>query len=227
MRASAHVDQAGTTRQLVEQRLAQNAAGAVGQGQQADQDVGAFQERLQAIGAGMAFNTIDGLRRPAPARAGKAEAAQALQHGAPQHTQAQHADAPRRGRIHAMGLPAPFLLLLPVGVPVAVQGQHGQGHVLDHAVDDAGLDHAHHRQRLGNDREVELVDTGAGGKQHFQIREPGGQVRGRFPGGEVTHVSRVAGVGPNAKRQLRHVLCKPLGPHRTADGVGLVEKSHV
>ncbi len=175
----------------------------------------------------MALDSLYLLLRPAPARTAKPEAAQALQHGSPQHTQAQHTDTPRGGGVHAMGFPATFLLLLAVGGPVAVQGQHGQRRVLDHAVDDAGLDHAHHRQRLGNDREVELVDTGAGGKQHFQIREPGGQVRGRFPGGEVAHGSRVRHVGPDAKRQLRQLLCEALSPHRAADGVGFVEKSHV
>ena len=41
-RATAHIDQRGAPGQLVEQRLAENAPSAVGQGQQADQDVGSL-----------------------------------------------------------------------------------------------------------------------------------------------------------------------------------------
>ena len=84
-----------------------------------------------------------------------------------------------------------------------MRGEDGHHRVLDHAVDDAGLDHAHHRQLRRDGAEIELVDAGAGADQQFQVRQGREQRRGRLPGDEVAdHLGR-ADVGPEAQRQFR------------------------
>ncbi len=224
--SSPHVDHGGAARQSVEQWLGEDAAGAVGQRQQADQDVGACQEFLQAIGAGIAFDTLDLLRRPAPARAGKAETMQAFQHRASQHAEPQHADTSRRRRTHTMRLPAFFALLVEIGAPVTMNGKYGKRHVLDHAIDDTGLDHAHHRQRLGNHGIIEMIGAGAGREQDLEIRKPGGQVFGRLPRGQVAYFARIADIGPDAEGQLRHLAGEQLRPFGTAYRIGFIKEGH-
>jgi hypothetical protein len=105
-------------------------------------------------------------------------------------------------------------------------GEHRQRRVLHHAVDEPRFDHAHDRDRWRHLREVELVDAGADAKEHFEIRERGGEIGGQRPRREVAHCGGIADVGPDAKWQIRRMFGEVPRPYRAALGRGLVEERH-
>ena len=51
---------------------------------------------------------------------------------------------------------------------VAVNGQDGEAHILDHAIDDARLDHPDNRNVRRDGGKVDMIDPGSGGEQHLQ-----------------------------------------------------------
>ena len=93
-------------------------------------------------------------------------------------------------RPHLQRLPFAALLRPPVGGHVAMQVEHRVRHVLDHAVHDARLDHAHDRQprrqrrrsRTGRRRRpTRTAASGSGTASAGRRRLPRGQIHARRP----------------------------------------------
>ncbi len=226
LRAAAHVHEAGALRQAGEQPGVEEAARGIRERQQADQDVGAREEGGQFVLARETLHAGYGVARPAPARAGEAEAHELPEHGLAQRPQAQHAHAALRGGAHGQRLPFGHLLLAPVLRHVAVHVEHGVADVFHHAAHDARLHHADHGQLRWQRGKVELVHAGARGKQHLEVGKARGDVRRRLPGREKAHPLRIAHVGPDAELDVGGLGGEHLGPLAAAHGVGFVEEHH-
>ena len=87
-------------------------------------------------------------------------------------------------------------LVLHVVEEVAVQGQHRQGHVLHHAVNDARFDHAHELHVRRNGRKVDVVDAGARREQHLEVGHRRDEAAGACQDDQVLDLVEVAGIGP-------------------------------
>ena len=205
VRAARGIDDRRAFRERIEYALAENAARGVSERQQAHQDVGAREESRQGVQARVAIHARQLAGRAAPAGAVEAEAAELFGDRLPQHSQSQDADAARPRRADRKRLPAMLALLREIRRPMAMHREHGERGVLHHAVDEARLDHAHHRDRIGHLGEIELVDARADAEEHFEIGEGGAQVGRQGPRREVSHDGRIAHVGPDAKRHIRRM----------------------
>lgn len=65
-----------------------------------------------------------------------------------------------------------------------MEGQHGERHVVDHRLRDAGFHHPDERDVGRELRQVELVHAGADGEQDLEVRKIG-QPLWRLPGREI------------------------------------------
>lgn len=107
-----------------------------------------------------------------------------------------------------------------------MQRQHGHGDVFDHAVDETRLDHPHDRQIGRQIRQVQLVDAGADGKEHFKVREQAPQIVGRNPGREIADIGGIADIRPDPERQLRRLHRQQPCPFARALGIGFEKQGH-
>jgi hypothetical protein len=146
------------------------------------------------------------------------------EHRLAERAHAEHADAALACRPHFEGLPLPTLLGTAVGRHVAMEIEHGVCDVLDHALHDSGLDHAHDGHTRWQRSEVELVDAGSCRVDELQVRKARGQVARRLPDGKVSHCVCVADVWPKAELDLRRFATEDLGPLLAALTVGLVDQ---
>ncbi len=160
-----------------------------------------------------------------PAR-GKPKALQPLQRRPAELPEAHDADPAAGGGGDLDLLPDLAPLLVAEARQVAVQGEHRQRHIFDHARGDARLQHAHQRHMVGNLRKIELVDAGTDREDQLQVRKGRRDVVRRHPGGEVAHRGGVADVGPQAEGQVGRQRRDMPSPFRAAHGIGLVEKRH-
>src|SRR5438477_10690383 len=110
MPAAPDIDELGAARQLLEEACVQNAAGLVGQRQQADQDLGLREEIGQRLPARIAADTLDRARRAVPACKREAEMFEPLEHGLTEQAEPHDSDAAFR-RLRVADL-APALLAL-------------------------------------------------------------------------------------------------------------------
>ncbi|MNP10228.1 hypothetical protein D3C76_1023690 [compost metagenome] len=125
-----------------------------------------------------------------------------------------------------MRLPAAFGLLLAIAQHVPVQAEHGETGVLAHALADARVEQAHHRQRRWQAAKVELIHAGRQGEQHLQIRQQRFDVVRRLPGRQVLDIPRVADVWPGTPFDVRRVFGEQAPPVFAAYRVSFIEQGH-
>ena len=133
-------------RQAREQLGVQEAARRVGQRQQAHEDLAVRKEVVQFAGARQAAHAFDRMARAAPAGAVEAEGTSCASTAWPSEPRPSTPTRRSPAVFTGSGRHSRALLGAPVLGHVAMQVEHGMRDVLDHAANDAGLDHAHHRQ---------------------------------------------------------------------------------
>src|SRR5437879_2260498 len=152
------IDKLSTTRQCLEETPVQDATGLIGQRQQADQDVGLREEITKTLPTRMAADTLNGARRTIPARQREAEWFEPFQHGLPEQAQPHDANAPFRGLRGTDLAPNLLPLLGDEAHEIAMQHEHGHSDIFNHALRNAGLQHADERNLRRKLREIELID---------------------------------------------------------------------
>ena len=224
--AAARLHERCAARQLAEQSRIEHVARSGRERQQADEDIGAREKRVERRIAGITFHPLDPMLGAAPSRTCIAEQAQSFEHGRAEHAEPEHAHPARRGAANGQVAPADLLLLRRINEEVAVDRQHGVRHVFDHALDDTRFDHTNDRHVCSDARQVELIDAGSDREQYLEIRQRSGRVVRRLPGREIPDLLRVAYIGPDLERKVRRALGKEPRPHLAASGVRFVEKRH-
>ena len=115
------------------------------QRQQADQDVGPPQERLDLLLAVKAIDAVDGFRAPAPARDAKAEPLEHVGRVGPERAEPHDADRDRARRALRFRRPALFALRFPQVEFLPVMHQHVQHDIFRHPRGEVADRDAHQR----------------------------------------------------------------------------------
>ena len=89
-----------------------------------------------------------------------------------------------------------------------MQRQHGHGDIFDHAIGDAGLQHADQRHMGRELREIELIDPCADREDELEVAEGCCDIFRRRPHPQVSHLGGVTDIGPEPERQVRGARCK-------------------
>src|SRR5215217_9313840 len=225
MAAAADIDQTCAVRKRAEGARVQNAAGVCRERQQADEDVEPGKERLELRLAGVAIHPNELFRRPAPARALEAQRAEPVKRRRPEHAHPHHAYAPIAAWPHPDLAPDLFALLLRVIEQVPMQREHREGHVVNHGLRNAWLDHADERQIRRQAREIEMVDAGCNREEHLGVRELLQEVGRRLPKHEILNALWIADLWPHPKLDLGRLPRENLAPFAAALLVCLVDEN--
>src|SRR5262245_8575297 len=92
MPAATRIDDAGALRQLRKKARIDDAGGITGERQQADQDLGAVEKRIELVGAEVALHAWNRFLRSTPAGDIEAEIGQLARGVAAEHAHAENAD---------------------------------------------------------------------------------------------------------------------------------------
>src|SRR5437868_1501763 len=161
--------------------------------QQANENIGPFQERTELRLSVKAFDTIDPLRSSAPARDAKTYSRQQFGGVRPQRAKTHDADRNRACRPLKFWLPA-FLALAGSQVRLLpMMHQYVKHDIFGHTIGevaDRNANQRHIRQaRIGHQR----IDPCAEIENHPQVRKCRQFARGRLPDRGVVHIRRIDG----------------------------------
>jgi hypothetical protein len=203
------------------------AAGLRRERQQADEDVEPGEERLELRLAGIAIHSRELLRRPAPARTLEAERPEPLERRRPEHAHPHQADAPIPARPHPDLAPDFLALLLGVIEQVAMEREDREGHVVDHGLGDARLDHADERQIRRQAAEIDVVHSGRDREQSLRVREAFQEIGRRLPQDEILDGFGIADLRPHPELDFGRLARENLPPFAAALLVRLVDEGRL
>lgn len=214
VRAARHVDEVAARLQLGERVAVEDVLGVGRQRQQADEDAGRPQERIELLRAGEAPDAVDGLGRAAPAGDREFELRHRARHPFAQHAEPHDADREVRALVGPPVRPLPLRDLALVHVEFA-EVPH------DRVADEFGHLHRHagvvesHELRPGRQAQLQQrVDPGAEVEDALELRLLVEQLLRRRPDHGVVG-------GRGARLPLLDVGARQGGAERVDPGRGL------